>query len=138
MAATPKKRKPADERDEALLRLRKYLGKYATRKPDFEGWTYAFNSRNVCGSPMLTDRMFEILYRIDESMVGTPDYMGIAYWWARDYRHIMRDATTRERVMAHHAVIEQGLPVGGASQKHEEIIMRSTKRSRARWQSLAA
>jgi serine/threonine protein kinase len=35
--------------------------------------------------------------------VGTPDYMGLAYWWGQAYKHALREATTKQRKKAHDA-----------------------------------
>jgi hypothetical protein len=70
-----------------------------------------------------------MLCRIDDAMVGTPDYMGIASWWNYEYRHYLRPATPAERKRAHDKIILEGLPIDGMSDRHSEIIQRITKNS---------
>jgi hypothetical protein len=80
--------------------------------------------------PRVTFRMFCILMRIDDAMVGTPDYMGLAYWWSHEYKHDLRAATPKERKRAHDAILDAGLELAGESEEHEQIIAWATNNGR--------
>lgn len=123
---TKTKRKKDDWEQEIVdkqARLRKYLGRLTTEKTEAsdEGHEYRLP---------LTFRMFVILMRIDEAMIGTPDYMGIAYWWDHEYKHTMRAATPRQSKRAHDAIVAAGLLPAGVSDKHREIIAWATNNGR--------
>lgn len=64
------------------------------------------------------------LIRLDNAFVGTPHYMGLAYFWHYDYRHYLRDAKPRKLVRIHNAFLDAGLELGGVSAAHEAIIQR--------------
>jgi hypothetical protein len=64
------------------------------------------------------------LLALDESFIGTPDYMGIAYFWNYRYRHSLRGAKAGRRVRVHAALLKAGLPLDGESPAHDAIIMR--------------
>jgi hypothetical protein len=64
------------------------------------------------------------LHRLDDSFIGTPDYMGIAYFWAYDYRHYLRDSSPYRRRLVHKHLIAAGLSPVGNSKEHEAIIKR--------------
>lgn len=106
--------------------LRRRLSKLVTKDTKSGGSTYDYK-------PRLTFRMFCIMLRIDEAMIGTPDYMGLAYWWSHEYKHTLRDATTKQRKKAHDALLAAGLRLDGESDEHARIIARAAgeKRSRA-------
>lgn len=67
---------------------------------------------------------YEALKELDKTYVGTHNYMGIAYFWAYDYRHYLRDATTSQRRRVHQAFVAFNLPVMGESAEHEILIKR--------------
>lgn len=81
----------------------------------------------------LTSRSFMLLYSLDRALVGTLDYMGMAGWWADEYKHTLRGASTSERKKAHDALLAAGLRLDGESDEHARIIARAAgeKRSRA-------
>ena len=62
------------------------------------------------------------LYSLDSSFIGTSDYMGIAYFWSREYCHDLRDASPIDRVSVHRSFLEFDLPLDGASDLHQELI----------------
>jgi hypothetical protein len=69
----------------------------------------------------------------DETLIGTPAYLGVAFFWNHEYRIPMRDVsfTTRRRV--HRALLTAGLALDGKSRKHQQIIdanMRAVDRRR--------
>ena len=65
---------------------------------------------------------FRKLRELDESFVGTADYMGIAYFWNHEYRHDLRDASPIQRVNVHRSFLEFDLPLAGTSDLHQELI----------------
>jgi hypothetical protein len=70
----------------------------------------------------LTDEAFLKLRYIDQQFVGTWNYMGLAYFWAHDYRHDLRDAPAVVRCRIHDAFLSAGLPLNGASAQHRQLI----------------
>jgi hypothetical protein len=88
----------------------------------------------------LTLRAFEAVLTLDEKLVGTPDYMGVAGWWAYEYKWWLRAATPRQRKRAHDAILAAGLPLDGESAHHAVIVAWATnngqaaaKQAGARW-----
>lgn len=61
---------------------------------------------------------------LDEGFVGTPDYMGIAYFWSTAYKFEMRDLPPSKKRAVHAAFLKAGLKVDGESPKHEAIIQK--------------
>ena len=43
----------------------------------------------------------EAIRQLDKSFVGTPDYMGVAYFWSHEFKHWLRDCTVAERKRVH-------------------------------------
>lgn len=118
MAAKPMKTKQTaamSEHDAQDARIRRYLGRLTAYKPEAGSPTYDYR-------PRVSMRMYSILLRIDDAMIGTPDYMGLAYWHAHEYKHTMREATPAQRKRAHDAILAAGLPLGGVSDEHQRII----------------
>jgi hypothetical protein len=81
-----------------------------------------------CERLHVTSRAYTLVYAIDRALVGTGDYMGLAYWWSDVYKHRLRGATTKQRRRAHDAILAAGLPLDGESVRHREIIDRATRR----------
>lgn len=86
----------------------------------------------------LTERKFSIraycnldamikLQKFEKKLIGTPYYMGISYFWNYEYRHYMRQQSSRVWVQVHDELLRRGLDVSGVSDEHEEIIKRITK-----------
>lgn len=107
------------EIEQEQARLRKYLGRLVSNGTKPGGPTHDYK-------PRMTFRMFCIMLQIDAAMVGTPDYMGLAYWWDHDYKHAMRAASTKQRKKAHDAILAAGLPLDGVSDEHAQIIAWAT------------
>lgn len=84
-----------------------------------------------CYSLPLTLRAFEAALTLDEKLVGTPDYMGVAYFWGERTKHVLRAASQVERKRAHDAILRAGLPLDGESDEVAEIVMRATRDGRA-------
>ena len=49
------------------------------------------------------------LLNLDKTLVRTPDYMGIAYFWHYDFRHYLRDASYAKRRKIHNQWLKHGL-----------------------------
>ncbi len=62
------------------------------------------------------------LLELDASFVGTPDYMGIAYFWAHRYRHVLRDVSPARRRAVHAKLIKTGLAPDEESPEHDRIV----------------
>ena len=43
-----------------------------------------------------------------DQFVGTSNYMGVAYFWAHEYRHTMRPTTYANRRLVHRKLLEAG------------------------------
>ena len=71
---------------------------------------------------------FNRLLNLDDSFIGTPDYMGLAYFWHYDYRHYLRDASAYQRVRIHKMFLKLKLPVASASPQHLFVIRHVTKK----------
>lgn len=52
---------------------------------------------------------YMLLLALDNELVGTPEYMGLAYFWHYDYRHYLRDATPSKRRKIHRLALENGV-----------------------------
>jgi len=108
------------EYEQKQSRLRKYLGRLVDTKTKSGGLA-------DCGTGVaLNFRMFCILLRIDDAMVGTLDYMGLAGWWSCEYKFDLREATPKERKKAHDAILAAGLPLDGVSDEHAQIVAWAT------------
>jgi hypothetical protein len=126
MAATTMKTKVTEamrDYQAECLRIRKYVNRLSRYSPTEWGDSTAATTGR------LTFRMHMILNRIDDAMIGTPDYMGLAYWWAEEYKHHLRAATPGERKRTHDKLIAEGLPLDGVSDRHKEIIYAITAKS---------
>jgi hypothetical protein len=73
--------------------------------------------------PFTQDGLGKLL-ALDASFVGTPDYMGIAYFWHYDFRHYLRDSSRYRRRLVHKHLLDAGLDPVGNSAEHEAIIKR--------------
>ena len=62
------------------------------------------------------------LLKLDETFIGTDNYMGLAYFWNTEYKHDMRSATPLQRVEVHNAFTEFGLDLDGKSDLHEQLV----------------
>lgn len=71
-------------------------------------------------SPKATDE----LIKLDDTFIGTPNYMGITYFWSYTYRHILREVPLYARQKVHTAFLKANLPVNEASEEHTRIINR--------------
>ena len=46
---------------------------------------------------------------LDTTLIGTENYMGMAYFWDHDVKHTMRDATPKVRKIIHDTALREGL-----------------------------
>lgn len=72
----------------------------------------------------LTPDQYQRLHSVDEEWKGSEHYMGLAYFWAYEYRFHLRDATSNQRVRVHRDLLEAGLQLDGESPEHLRIIER--------------
>ena len=49
------------------------------------------------------------LLNLDKTLVRTPDYMGIAYFWHHDFRFHLRDASYAKRRKIHSLWLKHGI-----------------------------
>jgi hypothetical protein len=70
------------------------------------------------------------LRELDEKFVGTPDYMGVAWFWHHEYRHYLRPndeigaGTPAKLRRVHKALLKAGLTLNGESDSHDRVIGR--------------
>ena len=65
---------------------------------------------------------FNKLMELDRSFIGSRDYMGLAYFWAYEFRHALRDASPFVRRKVHADFIKAGLPPDGFTREHLAIV----------------
>lgn len=81
-----------------------------------------FNAPTTCYSLPLTFRAFHALHALDHGLIGTPDYLGIAYFWAHEYKFYLREATQKQRKIVHDLFLKAGLALDGVSPEHAAIV----------------
>jgi hypothetical protein len=74
----------------------------------------------------LTSNALSKLTDLDESLIGTPDYMGIAMFWDIQYKYVMREVSIADRRKVHHALLQAHLKVNGESREIAEVIAKTT------------
>lgn len=89
----------------------KVAARFMTAGDSFDAW-YEHISGNASNK----------LKALDESFVGTPDYMGIAFFWGQEYKHSLRAASPLKRKAVHDAFLKAHLPLDGESPQHEAIV----------------
>jgi hypothetical protein len=67
------------------------------------------------------------LMDLDRKLCGTPDYMGVAFFWHHEYRHWLRDCSELRRKIVHAKLLQSGLVVSGKSAEHLAIIKKFAK-----------
>lgn len=70
------------------------------------------------------------LYELDETFIGTPNYLGLAYFWDLKYKHYLRDVSIKTRIKIHHELLKYSLNLTGISDKHEQIIKKYALKDR--------
>jgi hypothetical protein len=84
----------------------------------------------------LTPDQHARLRAIDEEWKGSEHYMGLAYFWAYEYRFLLRDATANQRVRVHRAFRKAHLELDGESLLHIillEEVFGPQEELRVRW-----
>ena len=74
--------------------------------------------------PVTTHLAFQRLWTLDQTLVGTPEYLGVAFYWAHEYKHHLRIATPRQRKTIHDRLLAAGLELDGVSDRHKAIVER--------------
>jgi hypothetical protein len=75
----------------------------------------------------ITLRAFTDIMELDFGFVGSDNYMGVAYFWAYEYRHYLRDTTNAKRKKVHDRFLKENLELSGVSDRHYQIIKSITK-----------
>ena len=52
---------------------------------------------------------FGLVLDLDGTLIGTENYMGMAYFWEHDVKHIMRDVTPKVRKIIHDTALRENL-----------------------------
>ena len=52
--------------------------------------------------------------KLDKGFVGTDSYMGVAFFWDHELKHVLREASVSTRVRVHAAFLERGVPFDAA------------------------
>lgn len=73
-------------------------------------------------SSYLTVDAFNAIFKLDKTFVGTGNYLGLAYFWAYEYRHYLRDCSMAKRRKVHKKWLQAGLELHGESDEHLSII----------------
>lgn len=84
---------------------------------------YAINLNTITGEA------FVKIHEIDQSFINTNNYLGLAYFWAYEYRHYLRDATIEQRKKVHKLFLKNNLIIDQTSEKHFNIIKSVTKQN---------
>ena len=63
------------------------------------------------------------LYQLDKSFVGTPNYMGMAYFWNYEYRHYLRDMSNYRRRLVHKNGLEENVDFLEVGNRQWDIIL---------------
>jgi hypothetical protein len=72
----------------------------------------------------LPGKSFMKIIELDNTLVGSPDYMGFAFFWNYEYRHYMRSQRPHVLRKIHNIFLDNKLDLTGESEKHFEIIKR--------------
>lgn len=72
----------------------------------------------------LTWKATKALLELDETFVGTPDYMGLAFFWGQDVKFTLRDATYAQRRAYHAALLAAGKPLTWGGAEAEKLARR--------------
>ena len=73
-------------------------------------------------------KVFCAINDLDNTLVGTKDYIGLAYFWGSNgTKHYLREATISQRKKIHNLWIKEKLNLTEDSPKHYEIIKKVIK-----------
>ena len=73
---------------------------------------------------------------LDQSFVGTLDYLGVAYFWSHEFKHILRKTTISQRKKIHNQWVKKGLSFEGGidpkidTKPHWEVINKIMKKGK--------
>lgn len=70
----------------------------------------------------ITYQAFTKIHEIDQNFINTDNYLGIAYFWAYEYRHYLRDASIAQRKKVHKLFLKNGLKIDHSSEEHFNIV----------------
>jgi hypothetical protein len=84
---------------------------------------------NAINLNTITSQAFVKIYEIDKSFINTNNYLGLAYFWAYEYRHYLRDSSIAQRKKVHNLFLKNNLIIDSVSEKHFEIIKLITKQN---------
>ena len=73
-------------------------------------------------------KAFQAINALDETFIGTPEYMGVQYFWGHEYKWALRDMTYYGRRKVHHTFLKEGLILDETSPRHAEIVKQYAKR----------
>ena len=85
------------------------------KKPEHWEFTEAY-------SFFVTGSAYSYLHQLDKAFIGTENYLGFAYFWGQEYKHILRDCNQKQRQRIHGSWVEAGLELLGDSPEHYAII----------------
>lgn len=71
---------------------------------------------------VVTLEAFGKLNALDDTFIGTPNYMGVAYFWGHGVKHYLRGASQAQKRRVHKKWLEQGLDLYGDSDDHFRVI----------------
>lgn len=62
------------------------------------------------------------IYKLDKKFIGTQDYMGVAYFWSHEYKHILRDMSITQRRRVHKKALKLGIDFTEVGAKQWELL----------------
>jgi len=65
--------------------------------------------------------------------VGTKKYDGKAWYWPHDYRHYLRDASSKQRKAVHNAWVKIGVPVKKGKGGHTDWLEPKSNQKKKAW-----
>jgi hypothetical protein len=71
---------------------------------------------------VVTSEALGKLNALDATFVGTPNYMGVTYFWGQGPKHYLREASQAQRRRVHKKWLEQGLDLYGDTNDHFRVI----------------
>ena len=80
-------------------------------------------SRNLLNLDSLPYGTVNRLMELDNRLVGTPNYMGLAFFWHIEYKHYLRNCSYAHRRRIHHKLLKAGLELDGESEAHDHIVL---------------
>ena len=65
---------------------------------------------------------YGLVMDLDTSLIGTRNYMGLAYFWDHDVKHTMREMTPKFRKVVHDTAMKNNLIKAGFVKTNNEFI----------------